>query len=723
MRLKSLLFFAAAPLGLIHAAAASARAAEPVPALAPASAPASPAASQADPEPLVFPGWGFNPADLDPATRPGNDFNGYVNGKWLAATEIPAQYVSYGVARNLTLTAERQIRTIVGELAAGTHPAGTLAQQVGDSYRAFVDTAAIDAAGMAPAQPYLQRIFAVKDEAGLAELFAAPGFPSPIDVGVSNDPTDPGRNTLFVGTGGYGLPDRDNYLVDTPRNLEMRGKYKDYLTFILGKAGYADPATSAGVVYELERKMAQIDWDRTLSRNPELTTNPVDRAGLLAMTGNFPLERFLTASQLAGQQNFIVSNLLPDAAKIARLGLKPADLAKLGGGVPALLQLIDREPLANWQAWMAAHFISGNAGVLPSDLDAASFAFYGKFLQGRTVQRDRWRRGLANVQGQMGEAIGQIYVERYFPATSKAAMVDLVANLRRALALNINDLTWMSPATKAKALVKLDATTVKIGYPDKFKTYETLVIKPGAALDNQIAAATWGWADDLHDLANPVDKAKWLMTPQTVNAYNMPTANEIVFPAAYLQAPNFSPTADLAVNYGGIGATIGHEIGHGFDDNGSHYDGRGQLANWWTPADRRAFDALGSRLAGQYDRFCPLDGGKTCLNGKLTLGENLADLGGLSMAYRAYHLALGNTPAPVIDGLTGDQRFFIAYAQTFRDKAREAFVRQTMETDPHSPEAARINEVVRNFGPWYAAFGVKPGDALYLPPAQRVRVW
>ncbi len=717
MRLKSLLFLAAAPLGLAIAPSAGAQTAAPVQAAATLPVAAT------DPVPLTFPGWGFAVSDLDPAVKPGDDFNAYVNGKWLRTTEIPAQYVSYGVTRNLSLTAERQVRSIVDELAEGTPPAGSLAQKVGDSYRAFVDTAAINAAGMAPAQPYLQRIYAVKDEAGLADLFAAPGFPSPIAIGVSNDPTEPSRNTLFVSTGGYGLPDRDNYLVDNPRNLEMRTKYKAYLTFILGKAGYTDPATSAEVVYALEHKLAQIDWDRTLSRNSELTTNPVDRAGLLALTGNFPLDRFLAASQLSGQQNFIVGNLLPDPAKAARLGLTPADLAKLGGGVPALLQLIDHEPLANWQAWMAAHFINGNAAVLPSDVDAARFAFFGTFLQGQAVQRDRWRRALGNVQGQMGEAIGKVYVERYFPASSKAAMVDLVANLRRALALNINDLTWMSPATKAKALIKLDATTVKIGYPDTFKTYDTLVIKPGAALDNQIATARWDWEDELHDLANPVDKTKWLMTPQTVNAYNQPTANEIVFPAAYLQAPNFSPTADLAVNYGGIGATIGHEIGHGFDDNGSHYDDKGRLANWWTPADRRAFDALGNRLAVQYDHFCPYDDGKTCLNGKLTLGENLADLGGLSMAYRAYHLALNGKEAPVIDGLTGDQRFFISYAQTFRDKAREAFMRQIMATDPHSPEAARINLVLRNFDPWYAAFGVKPGDSNYLPPAQRVRVW
>ena len=361
--------------------------------------------------------------------------------------------------------------------------------------------------------------------------------------------------------------------------------------------------------------------------------------------------------------------------------------------------------------------------MLPSDVDDARFAFYGKTLQGRERDRQRWQRALSAVQGQMGEGIGKAYVEKHFPPSSKAAMVTLVGNLRAALASKLKTLAWMSPATRKAALAKLDAFTVKIGYPDKFKTYAGMDIKPGQPLANAVEVQRWKWQDSLDELAKPVDKTKWLMTPQTVNAYYQPTANEIVFPAAYLQPPYFNPDADPAVNYGAVGATIGHEIGHGFDDEGSRYDGTGALKDWWTKADRKTFDALGAKLAAQYDKVCPYDGGKTCHNGRLTLGENIGDLAGLSMAYTAYKLSLGGKPAPVIDGLTGDQRFLLSYAQSWREKLREQLARQLLKTDPHSLAEARVNAVVRNFDPWYATFKVKPGDKLYLAPKDRVRIW
>ena len=670
-----------------------------------------------------FGGWGFNPADLDPAVKPGDDFFAYVNGKWERTEVIPPQYPFSGSALGVILGAEQAVKAIVADLAATSHTPGTTGQRIADSYRAFLDTAAIDAAGLAPAQPYLDRIRAATTRADLAALFAAPGFPSPIPFQVSIDPDRPTVNTVFTGIGGLGLPDRDYYLTDNERNRELQSKYRAYLTFLLGKGGYADPAAMAAKVYDFERKIAVADWDKAVSRNPLLTTNRVARADLVALGGAFPVAPLLEGSGLGQVESLIVSEIPPSAEKVAKLGLTPEDLAKLGGGYPAFIKLLGEEDIAVLQAWAVAHFLSDNASVLPSDIDAARFDFYGKTLQGKERDRQRWQRALSSVQSQMGEAIGQVYVEKNFPPASKTAMMGLVSNLRSALAANLKDLAWMTPATRKAAQAKLDQFTVKIGYPDKFKSYDGMTIKPGQALANAIEAGRWQWQDMLDELKQPVDKTKWLMTPQTVNAYYMPPANEIVFPAAFLQPPFFNPKADDAVNYGAVGATIGHEIGHGFDDSGSRYDGTGALKDWWTPADRKTFDALGAKLAAQYDAQCPFDDGKTCHNGKLTLGENIGDLGGLSMAYQAYKLSLGGKPAPVIDGLTGDQRFFLSYAQAWRWKYREAYARQLLKTDPHSLAMARVNAVVRNFDPWYKAFKVKRGDKLYLAPKDRVRIW
>ena len=672
---------------------------------------------------MTFPGWGFNKADLDKSVKPGDDFFGYVNGKWFASETIPPQYPYSGVALNLRLGAERDVRSIVEEIAAGQHPAGSLEQRIGDAYRAFLDVNAINAAGLAPAKPYLDRIAAANSRTDLAHLFAQPGMPSPIGAFVSIDRQDPSINAVYAAAGGLGLPDRDYYLVDSPKNLEIRAKYKEYLAFLLGKAGYADPKASAERVYNLERQFAELGWDRALARNPELTTNRVTRAELERMSGGFPVATMLADLKLDNQPSFIVAQVPPTADEIAKLGLTPEQLKKLGGGVPAMFALLNTAPMDDLKAWAAARFLTSQAAVLPSDIDDANFAFYGKLLTGRTQQRERWQRALDFVQGAMGEAVGKVYVERHFPPSSKAAMEKLVGNLRLALASNLRSLPWMTPATRVQAKKKLDAFGVKIGYPVKFETYDGLVITPGQALANNVSANDWGWKDQLDDLSKPVDKTKWLMTPQTVNAYYMPPANEIVFPAAYLQPPYFNPKADAAVNYGAVGATIGHEIGHAFDDQGSRYDGTGKLSNWWTDTDRKTFDALGAKLAAQYDKICPYDDGKTCHNGKLTLGENIGDLGGISMAYQAYKLSLKGKPARVIDGLTGDQRFFLSYAQAWRWKYRDAFARQLLQTDSHSLAEARVNAVVRNFDPWYKAFNVKPGDKLYLAPKDRVRIW
>lgn len=692
-----------------------------VPALA--EAPAAPAASEAAPVLPTYPGWGYDIADLDTSVKPGDDFNAMVNGKWAAKTDFLPQWPLAGPALDLTLGAQHDLGVVIADLIKANPAPGTLERRIVDAHAAFLDVDAINAAGLAPAQPWLAPIAKAKSRAALIDLMARPGFPSPIGIGVSIDPNAPDRNTAGVGIGGIGLPDRDNYLVDNDRNLEMRAKYKDYVAFLLGKAGYKDPAAAADQVLGFEKQIAETMWDRTIMRDPSLSNNPMTGAELIALSGKFPMKRFLELGGLRADDSFNVNEIPLTPEKIAASGLTAEQLAKLGGGFPALLKLLQDAPLPVLKAWMTAQFLSANASVLPKDIDDARFAFYSGYLQGRKEPRPRAQRAVSFVEGTMGEALGKVYVERNFPASSKAAMIELVANLRTAMAANLKDLVWMTPATRAEAEKKLAAFRVKIGYPDKFETYDGMDIQPGKALANNIAASDWAWKKQLRELREPVDKAKWLMTPQTVNAYYMPPANEIVFPAAYLQPPNFNPAADPAVNYGAIGATIGHEIGHGFDDSGSKYDGTGTLRNWWTDEDRKTFDALGQKLVAQYNSYCPYDEGKTCVNGQLTLGENIGDLGGLSMAYQAYKLSLGGKEAPVIDGLTGDQRFFIGYAQSFRGKWREAFQRQIMATDPHSPNEARVNFVLRNFDPWYAAFGVKPGDKLYLPPEERVRIW
>jgi putative endopeptidase len=692
-------------------------------ALSTASMAQTPVPADSEPPPMQFPGWGLDLNDLDKSVKPGDDFDAYVNGKWKAANEIPAKYPYYGVVTNLRIGAERSVRAIIDDLIARQYPAGSSEQRVADMYRAYQNVEQINAAGLAPAKPYLDKIRAINSYDDLAVLWATTGYPAPMGEFVSIDRGDPNRNTLFVGLGGLGLPDRDNYLVDNERNREMRAKYLDYVTFLLTKAGDPNPRANAEKVYALEKQMAAVMWDRAVARNPQLTTNRVTYDELLALGGNFPLKRYLDARTILPTDSFNVLHVPPSAEEIAANKLSQADLAKLGGGYPGMLKLAMATPLDTWKTWMTVRLLSGGADLLPSDIDDAQFAFYGKFLQGREKQRDRWQRAIAEVEGNIGEALGKAYVDRHFPPASKAAMEELVGNLRLAMAENLKTLEWMTPATRAAAKAKLDKLRVKIGYPNKFETYDRLAISATDPIANRLAAADWQWKKDLEDLRKPVDKDKWLLTPQTVNAYYMPTANDMAYPAAYLQAPNFSPTADPAVNYGAIGATIGHEIGHGFDDNGSRYDGDGILKNWWSPEDKATFEKLTARLQAQYDAICPFDGGKTCINGKLTMGENIGDLGGLSMAYRAYKISLKGKPAPVLDGLTGDQRFFISYALHQRTEYREPFLRQIMQTDPHSPDFARINAVLRNFTPWYEAFNVKPGDKLYLPPEERVLIW
>ena len=671
---------------------------------------------------MDFGSWGVQPELLDQSVDPGDDFFDYVNGKWIDANPIPSEYSRFGAFTLLGEKSRDDVKALVDELEDGDFAAGSTEARIATAYKSYLDTDAIDAAGMAPAYPYLGEIYGASNLTELAAVMAKPGMPSLIGGGVTVDSKDPDTYIVGVGFDGMGLPDRDYYLVDNERNTAIRAAYMDYLTFLLDKAGYADAATTAQAVYAFEKQVAMVEWDRTMLRNADLTYNKLTRAELDAATEGFPLATMLNAMDLGDVDAFDVSQMPPTAEEIETLGLTAEDLAKMGGGLPAMAKLIASTDLPVLQAYLAKTFISNNASVLPSDIDEANFAFFGKTLSGAQEQQPRWKRAIAATQGMLGEQLGKVYVERYFPAASKEAMDELVANLRLAMADSIEENDWMTAETKAQALAKLNSFNPKIGYPDSFETYDGLTITSDP-LANRMAAAEWGMKDNLSKLGTEVDKTEWFMLPQTVNAYYNPVFNEIVFPAAILQQPFFGASADPAVNYGAIGGVIGHEIGHGFDDQGAKYDATGTLRDWWQPEDKARFTELGDALAAQYDAYCPYDDGETCVNGRFTLGENIGDVGGLSLAYRAYKLSLNGEEAPVIDGLTGDQRFFLAWAQVWRSMQREEIGRQRLQVDPHSPEEYRVNGVVRNIDAWYDAFGVTPDDELYLPPEERVKIW
>ena len=660
---------------------------------------------------------------VDTATRPGDDFDRHVNGKWNDTFELPADKSQIWSLSELNDLSELRLHSILDALARGKHPERSPEARISAAYSSFMDTDAINAAGLTPARPWLDRISAAVNRNDLIALFASPGVASPISAAVGPDEKQSDRNGLAIGQSGISLPDRDYYLLDTPRYIEIRAKYVDYLTFLLGKSGYSDPRASAQAVMSLETAIARTMWDRTISRNRDLTYNRLSRSELTALVPGGMIDSFLDKLGFGAAPYAIVAQVPPSPERQAAAKLTPEALAKLGGGVPATVKLIDELPLESWKAWLTTQFLIDHASVLPSDIDAANFAFFGTVLSGQPQQRPRWKRGISAVEAEIGELLGQVYARRYYPAANRNAMQGLVGNLRRAMAAELADLKWLGPQTRREALAKLAAFTPKIGAPARYKTYDGLTISPTNPLANHIAAAKWGLELQLSRLGKKVDRAEWFMLPQTVNAYYNSTFNEVVFPAAILQPPFFNLTGDPAVNYGGIGAVIGHEMGHGFDDQGAKSDGTGNLRDWWTPADKAAFEALTGKLAGQYSAFCPFDEGKTCVNGELTLGENIGDLGGLSLAYRAYHMSLRGKPAPVIDGTSGDQRFFMAWAQVWRAKAREAFARQALTVDSHSPPRYRINGVVRNFDEWYRAFNVQPGNKLYLPPEQRIRIW
>ncbi|MEP5741996.1 MAG: M13 family metallopeptidase, partial [Marinomonas sp.] len=515
---------------------------------------------------MTYGTWGIDPSTIDNSVTPGEDFFAHVNGKWVAENDIPADKGRYGAFDALREVSRADVKTLINELVE-QDPATLTGDEkrIVDAYNAFLNVEAIDATGLAPAQPYLGQIYGAETLEDLVKLFAQPAFPSLVGAGVGVDAKAPNTHAVSIGFNGMGLPDRDYYLVDNERNTEIRAAYLKYLETVLGKAGYTQPASAARAVYAFEKQVAEVEWARTAMRNRDITYNKVTPEELIALAGDFPIMTYLGEKGIADQPFYLAPQIPPSDEEAEKLGLSEEMRGMIGGGLPGMMQLLTTADLPTIKAYMAKSMLGGSASVLSSELDAISFDFYGKTLGGREAQEPRWKRAIATTESQLGEVLGKVYAARYFPAESKAAMLDLVGNLRKAQAAGIRENTWMTEETKVEALKKLEAFDTKIGYPDTFETYEGLEITTDPVA-NALSAAKWGTEDNLSRLGQPVDKTEWFMLPQTVNAYYNPVFNEIVFPAAILQQPFFAITNDPAVNYGAIGGVIGHEIGHGFDD-------------------------------------------------------------------------------------------------------------------------------------------------------------
>ncbi|MGN6153059.1 MAG: M13 family metallopeptidase [Lysobacteraceae bacterium] len=652
--------------------------------------------------------FGIDLQNRDPAAKPGDDFARYANGHWLDTYQLKDYETRFGSFNALADQAELQTREIVEGLQARTDlKPGSEERKIRDLYASYMDTAARDAAGIAPLRPTLDRIAKIDSYKALTEAFGRAdldGTEAPVGVGIGVDRKNPDRYLVNLGVGGLGLPDKDFYLSAEPRFVKIREAYLDHIATMLGFTGVpaAEAKPRAAAILALETDLAKQQWDRAQLRDRDKTYNLRTFAQLQSEFPGYDWATHFAAEGIAHPGD--VNVVTPSA-------------------VAPVLAITQQTSLATWRDYLTFHAVRNNAPMLSTAIDEAAFAFTGKVLNGQKAQKDTWKRGVALVGGRMGlgDAVGKLYVARHFKPEAKAAMDALVANLRAALRRNIAGLDWMGEATKAEAYRKLETFNPKIGYPKKWRDYAGVKIVPGDLMANMAALRKYNRDDQIARLGRKPDRDEWFMTPQTVNAYYNASFNEIVFPAAILQPPFFNLSADPAVNYGGIGGVIGHEMGHGFDDQGSKSDAAGIQRNWWTDEDRARFDARTKALGAQFDGYCPIE--KQCVNGQLTMGENIGDLGGLSMAYTAYKLSLGGKPAPVIDGLTGDQRFFLAWAQVWKAKYRDEALVTQLKTDPHSPPQYRINGPLRNLDEWYAAFDVKPGDKLYLPPEQRVRIW
>ena len=647
---------------------------------------------------------GIDMANMDTSVRPQDDFFRYVNGTWLDTTEIPADQTNTGVFLDLRDKAREDVKAIIEDVSSKTDlEPGSDEQKVADLYNSFMNTERIDELGISSLDEELALIGAIADKDQLSAYFARSGINGgggPFNIYIWVDAKDSTRYVTYVWQSGLGLPDRDYYFKEDERSVELREAYIAHVEKMFEVAGFDNPAGSAERMMALETELAEYHWTTVENRDSEARYNlfAFDELGTLGDGVNWPL--YLAEAGIASEKDIIIN--------------QPSF-------VEGFNKTFDATSLDDWKTYLRWNLLNNYASYLDSSLDDQNFDFYGRTLEGQKEQRPRWKRGVDVVSGSLGEVIGKVYVKRYFPPEAKARMVELVGNLSAAYGEAISELDWMGPETKAAAQVKLEKFIPKIGYPDRWEDYSTLDIVEGDLVGNVMRANRFGFELFRGRLGGPVQKWIWVMSPQTVNAGYVPTQNEVIFPAAILQPPFFNMAADDAVNYGAIGAVIGHEMGHGFDDQGSKYDGEGNLENWWTDEDREKFTERTQTLIDQFAKFEVFD--DLNVNGELTLGENIGDLAGLTISYRAYQISLNGKEAPVLDGMTGDQRFFMGIGQVWRYKATDEAQRNRVMTDPHSPPRFRVNGTLPNMPEFVAAFNVQVGDDMYLPPEDRVKIW
>ena len=671
---------------------------------------ATPVLAQSAPK---FGKWGVDLTSLDSAVKPGDDFFRHVNGGWLKTAEIPADRSQTGSFQDLQILSEERLKAIVADLEKT--PAQRLSpeeRKLRELYDGFVDTDAIEAKGLAPARADLDYLAGLKtlDDVAHAMGSVQRSTMSVFNIGVGVDDKNPDNYSVNLGQGGLGMPDRDYYLSSDEAIVKTREAYRKYLADMMTLAGLGDAAARADRVLALETEIAKVSWNRADRRDEDKVYNPMPASALKSLAPDFAWDAFLSEGGIPlkkpdGNERYVI-------------------VAEKSAFAP-LATIFRNTPVSTWRDYLTVHYLHTFSSYLPKRFDDLTFSFYGTVLSGRTKQLDRQTRAMHLLDQQMGEALGKLYVARYFPPDSKAKADRLVSNLLKAYEADIKTLDWMGPATRAKALDKIHHFTPKIGYPTKWRDYTALEVAHGDPLGNAQRATLYEWNRDVSRINKPVDRSEWGMTPSTINAYYNPSFNEIVFPAAILQAPFFDPGADDAVNYGAIGAVIGHEISHGFDDQGSKYDGKGVFQDWWSAEDRANFDARTAALVKQYDGFYPLPKTDPELHviGQNTLGENIADNAGLAIALKAYHLSLKGRTPKVLDGYTGDQRLFLSFGQVWRTKMREAAIRTQTRSNEHTVAEFRVIGPTRNMDSWYDAFDVKPGQKYYLAPAERVHLW
>jgi predicted metalloendopeptidase len=651
--------------------------------------------------PSILP-WGVDLASMDRSVKPGDDFFHFSGGLWMRSTSIPPDRTSWSTFTILRAKAEADVRAIVERIAHRPQRAGSIGRKIADTYNSYSDVAAIEANGLGPIHRDLAEIAAARSYDDVARLMGRPELAvgGPISITAWPDAGNPDRYALNVVQSGLTLPNRDYYLSDDARRSVIRAQFRTYVAAMLDLVQYPDHEASAEAVLRLETEIAKAQWTNERRSDRSLTYHPKSRAQLRAYAPDYPWDVTLAALGVPRQDLFVV---------------------KEDGAIRELSRQFRATPIATWRAYMTFHYLAGMADVLPKAFDELTFNFNGRTLSGQQQQRARSLRAIDAVNAALGEGVGQLYVQQHFAPQARAQITAMVENMRAAYRARIAGLDWMSPRTRNAALAKLAAMRVKVGYPNRWRDYSTLVIRAGDAVGNRKRSRLWEWRRRAERLDQQTDRDEWGMTPQTVNAYSNSFFNEIVFPAAILQPPYFDPNADPAVNYGGIGAVIGHEMSHAFDDQGAKTDARGAQRNWWDNADLARFGELTARLAKQYSAYEALPGAH--VNGQTTLSENIGDLAGVSIAFDAYRRSLHGKNAPILNGFTGDQRFFLAYGQSYRENIRDQALRANLASDPHSPAVFRVNGILRNIDAWYDAFGVVERSRLYLPPEERVRIW